>query len=159
MYYFRLQLCSPMWDLLLYCLALYKDVRNWWSVQMLTLIRFSNAVRKKFHPWHSTVLESWLSWPLFCFKSLQLYPTLCDPVDCSLPSSSVHGLFQAKNTGVDCHFLLQGIVPTQGSNLFMSFALAGGFFTISAAWEAPDESFIFCLSKVTPDMLWLKQSP
>ena len=26
----------------------------------------------------------------------QLYPTLCDPMDCSLPGSSIHGIFQAK---------------------------------------------------------------
>ena len=26
----------------------------------------------------------------------QSCPTLCDPVDCSLPSSSVHGIFQAR---------------------------------------------------------------
>ena len=25
----------------------------------------------------------------------QSCPTLCDPLDCSLPSSSVHGIFQA----------------------------------------------------------------
>ena len=29
-------------------------------------------------------------------KSLQSYPTLSDPVDCSLPGSSIHGLFQAR---------------------------------------------------------------
>ena len=34
-----------------------------------------------------------------------------------------------------CHALLQGIFLTQGSNL-MSPALAGGFFTTSATWEA-----------------------
>ena len=28
-------------------------------------------------------------------KSLQLYPTLCDPMDCSLPGSSVQGILQA----------------------------------------------------------------
>ena len=28
--------------------------------------------------------------------------------------SPVHGILQDKNTGVVCHFLLQGIVPTQG---------------------------------------------
>ena len=27
-------------------------------------------------------------------KSLQLCPTLCDPMDCSLPGSSVHGIFR-----------------------------------------------------------------
>ena len=26
----------------------------------------------------------------------QLCPTLCDPMDCSLPGSSVHGIFQAR---------------------------------------------------------------
>ena len=26
----------------------------------------------------------------------QLFPTLCDPMDCNLPGSSVHGLFQAR---------------------------------------------------------------
>ena len=29
-------------------------------------------------------------------KSLQSCPTLCDPVDCSPPGSSVHGIFQAR---------------------------------------------------------------
>ena len=42
--------------------------------------------------------------------------TLCDPMDCSLPGSTVHGDSPGKNTGVGCHALLQGIFPTQGSN-------------------------------------------
>ena len=29
-------------------------------------------------------------------KSLQLCPTLCDPIDCSLPPSSVHGILQTR---------------------------------------------------------------
>ena len=29
-------------------------------------------------------------------------------MDCSPPGSSVHGIFPSKNTGVGCHFLLQG---------------------------------------------------
>ena len=29
-------------------------------------------------------------------KSLQSCPTLCDPMDCSLPGSPVHGIFQAR---------------------------------------------------------------
>ena len=43
----------------------------------------------------------------------QLCPTLCDPMDCSLPGSSVHGDSLGKNTGVGCHSLPQGIFPTQ----------------------------------------------
>ena len=37
--------------------------------------------------------------------------TLCDPMDCSPPGSSVHGDSPGKNTGVGCHALLQGIFP------------------------------------------------
>ena len=33
--------------------------------------------------------------------------TLCDPMDCSLPGSSIHGIFLGKSTGVGGHFLLQ----------------------------------------------------
>ena len=34
--------------------------------------------------------------------------TLCDPMDCSPPGSSVHGDSPGKDTGVGCHALLQG---------------------------------------------------
>ena len=56
--------------------------------------------------------------PLCCMLCLvsQSCPTLCDPMDCSPPGSSVHGDSPGKNTGVGCHALLQGIIPTQGSN-------------------------------------------
>ena len=40
----------------------------------------------------------------------------CDPMDCSPPGSSVHGDSPGRNTGVGCHFLLQGIFLTQGLN-------------------------------------------
>ena len=46
----------------------------------------------------------------------QSCPTLCDPMDCSPPGSSVHGDSRGKNPGVGCHALLQGIFPTQGLN-------------------------------------------
>ena len=52
---------------------------------------------------------------VLCYAMLLLScPTLCDPVDYGLlcPWDS-----PGKNTGVSCHALLQGIFPTQGSNL------------------------------------------
>ena len=52
---------------------------------------------------------------MLCFIA-QLYLTLCDPLDCSPPGSSVHGDSPGKNTGVGCHALLQGIFPTQELN-------------------------------------------
>ena len=45
---------------------------------------------------------------------LQSCPTLCDPMDCSPPGFSVPGDFPGMNTGVGCHAVLQGIVPTPG---------------------------------------------
>ena len=45
-----------------------------------------------------TVGPCWLS-AAATAKSLQLCPTLCDPMDCSLPGSSVYGIFQARVLG------------------------------------------------------------
>ena len=52
------------------------------------------------------------------------------PVGCSLPGSSVHGILQAK--------ILEWDLPNPGIKplSLMSPALAGGFFTTSATWEA-----------------------
>ena len=71
-------------------------------------------------------------------KSLQLCPTLCDPVDCSQPGSSVHGILQAR-------ILEWGACPPPGDlpdsgiepASLLSPALAGEFFTTSFTWEAP----------------------
>ena len=46
----------------------------------------------------------------------QLCWTPCDPVDCSLPGSSVHGILQARILEWAAIFL-QGIFPTQELNL------------------------------------------
>ena len=42
--------------------------------------------------------------------------TLCNPMDCSPPDSTVHGDSSGSNTGVGGHALLHGIFPTQRSN-------------------------------------------
>jgi len=73
-----------------------------------------------------------------CAKSIQSCPTLCDPIDWSPPGSSVHRILQARIVEWVAHFLLQGIFLTQGLNpRLTSPALAGRFFTTSAAWKAP----------------------
>ena len=46
----------------------------------------------------------------------QSYLTLCNPLDCSPPGSSINGIFPGKSTRVGCHFLFRGIFPTQGWN-------------------------------------------
>ena len=53
---------------------------------------------------------------MLCAQSLQSCPTLCDPMVCSPPASSDHGILQARILGMGCYVLLQGIFPTQGLN-------------------------------------------
>ena len=71
-------------------------------------------------------------------KSLQLRPTLWDPMDCIPPGSSVHES-PGKNTGTGYHALPPGDLPNPGikPTPLTSPALAGRFFTTSATWEAP----------------------
>ena len=47
----------------------------------------------------------------------QLCPTLCNSMNCSPPGSSVHGILQATTLEWVAISPLQGIFPTQGSNL------------------------------------------
>ena len=56
--------------------------------------------------------------------------TLCNPMDCSLPGSSVHGDSPGKNTGLGCHALLLG--SSQSRNWTQASCIAGRFFTIWA---------------------------
>ena len=65
----------------------------------------------------------------------QLCPTLCNPMDCSLPGSSVHGIFQARvlEWVAISFFSRESSQPrdqTQGS------CIACGFFTVRATREA-----------------------
>ena len=67
-------------------------------------------------------------------KVAQLCPTLCDPVDCSLPGFSVHGILQAR-------ILERVAIPfSKGSSWprdrTQVSCFAGGFFTIWATKEA-----------------------
>ena len=49
-----------------------------------------------------------------CMLSLQSCPILCDPVDCSLPGSSVHGILQARILEWVA-FLAPGDLPEPGT--------------------------------------------
>ena len=68
------------------------------------------------------------------FVSNSLQPNRLQPTRLPCPWD-----FPGKNTGAGCHFLLQRIFLTQGSNLRLLFpALAGGFFTTGATLECGD---------------------
>ena len=68
-------------------------------------------------------------------KLLQSCLILCDPIDCSLPASSVHGLPYPPPG----HLPDPGIKPAS----LTSRALAGRFFTTSATWEALSQRSLF----------------
>ena len=54
--------------------------------------------------------------------------TLCDPVDCSLPDSSVHGILQARI--VEWVDMLSSRGSSQPMDQTQVSCIAGGFFTI-----------------------------
>ena len=65
----------------------------------------------------------------------------CDPVDCSLPGSSVHGILQAIP-------LLQGIFPTQGSNPGLPHCRQ--ILYCLSRWESPITSVLMWLLGCLP---------
>ena len=77
-------------------------------------------------------------------KSCQSCPALCDPVDCNPPGSSVYGDSPGTNTEVGCHFLLQGIFPTQGSNPHLLQWQAGSLLLVPSGkpWEYSSLNFL-----------------
>ena len=74
--------------------------------------------------------------PLYLLSCLvaQSCPTLCDSMDCSPPGFTVHGDSLGKNTGVGCHFLLQGSSQPRDGTQVSRFA--GRFLSVSATREA-----------------------
>ena len=66
------------------------DPHHFWTliINIISFIMF--PLLKKMHPSIQRYITVVLA------KLLQLCPTLCDPIDCSLPGSSVHGIFQAR---------------------------------------------------------------
>ena len=72
--------------------------------------------------------------------------TLCDPVDCSPPSSSVHGILQARILEwVAISFSLLQIQPRDWTQVLH---IAGVFFTIWATREAQNQLSVQSLSHV-----------
>ena len=63
--------------------------------------------------------RGWGGWGLHGLLFTCLCSTLCDPVDCSPPGSSVHGILQARILAWVAVYLLQGISLTQGSSLHL----------------------------------------
>ena len=96
-------------------------------------------MKKKKNPWPSC--WGYLHFHVLLLRLSQYYVehtylvaqsqmTFCNCMDCSPPGCLCPWNFPSKNTGVGCHFLLQGIFPNQGSSLISYiFCIASRFFT------------------------------
>ena len=111
-------------------------VRHDWETELNWTHKYGSPRWKKLTAWwpnwtRDTCCHSSKNWPQIhgskqtlelsnaCMhaKSLQSCPTLCDPMNNSLPGFFCPWDSLGKNSAVGCCFLLQGIFPTQGSNL------------------------------------------
>ena len=88
-------------------------------------------------PQNVTAFGGWVLKRYVRAKSLQSCPTLWDPMDCTLPGFSVHEILQARI--LEWIAMSSRSLPNPGIEpvSLTSLALAGGFFTIRATWEAP----------------------
>ena len=96
---------------------------------------------------------------LLCYASVtQSCPTLCDPVDCSPPGTSVHRDSPGKNTGVGCHDFLQKIFllgfPNPGIKTRSPALQADSL--LSESWEKPNNTGVGSLSLL---LGWLLPNP
>ena len=76
-------------------------------------------------------------------KSFKSCPTFCDPMGCSPPGSSVHGILQARILEwVAMPFSRESSQSRIELVSLMSPALRGGFFTTSAIWETQGSVYL-----------------
>ena len=90
--------------------------------------------------WETSLLCSPFSWKrnkatlyAAAAKSLQSCPTLCDPMDCSLPGSSVHRIFQARGLEWGAiAFSGHSLYPPPIRELYMKATIKGRAFACKA---------------------------
>ena len=104
---------------------LFQSVQRKWLFFILLVVIWSKIEIKQFlfwlFVWELQVLMAWVK-PRFiqvcavvCLFAHSC-PTLQDPMDCSLPGSSVHGHSPGKKNRMSCLALLPGVFPIQGWN-------------------------------------------
>ena len=66
------------------------------TVFPVAMYRSENCTMKKDECQRTDIFKLWWMHSFACMLSFQSCPTLCNPVDRHLPSSSVHGILQAR---------------------------------------------------------------
>ena len=92
----------------------------------------------------SVLVCVWVCVCVYVHLVTQLCLTICNPMDCSPPGSSVHGDSPGKNPGVGCHALLQTrdqtCVPCNGSTLLTTGQLENSLKIIRIHSKSPQWS-------------------
>ena len=98
-----------------------------------------------------------------CAKSLQSCPTLCDPVDCSPPGSSIHGILQARILEWVAISFSRGSSCLQQSNVHLVWLLhCRQFFTtepLGSPPNHPSDQGEFQIRAYTPHHCWAPLLP
>ena len=81
------------------------------------------------------IVYHWGPWELCCVLVVQSSITLCDPVDYSLPGSSLHGIFQVRILEWVAIFFSRGSSPPRDRSQVS--CIASGLFTVWATRESP----------------------
>ena len=87
-----LQSCSVLWSTEVKYQCFYRDTSRAYILtkkENQTVYSFTNSFPPLFLSYHWKVVR-------MCAKLLQWCLSLCDPMDCSPPGSSVHGILQAR---------------------------------------------------------------
>ena len=104
---------------------------------MSLLLNMLSRLVITFLPRNKSLFISWLQLPsvvILVTKVTQSCPTLCDPMDCSPPGSSVHGILQARVLeGVAISFSRGSSQPRDRTRVS---CIPGRRFTLCAAREA-----------------------
>ena len=143
---------SLCWALVLVAFfhSFYKFLKNWSIADLQCCVNFCCTVKRLSYTffftffsimiYHKTLYDSLCYTVWVCVLAAQSSPTLCDPIDSSLPGSSVHGILQARILGCVAIPFSRGSSRPWGWTLV--FCIADRFFTIWAIREAQYRSAI-----------------
>ena len=108
------------------------------------------------HDWsNSALFQLFTAAAAATAKSLQSCPTLCNPMDCSLPGFSVHGILQARILeSVAMHFSRESSWPRDWTCFSCVFCIASGFFTTEPQGKFIINKFYPSLTSLLKLLYW-----
>ena len=127
-----LQSCSVLWSTEVKYQCFYRDTSRVYILtkkENETVYCFINSFSPLFLSYHWKVV-------CMCAKLLQLCLSLCDPMDCSPPGSSAHGILQAR---ILEWIAMPSSLLTQGSNPCLLHLL---HWQTSTTWEAHSRTIV-----------------